>query len=184
MPLIPDGSSALPHIDAAPSSEALATADALIQTELSSEDQNAVHPAIPTQSQPHFSDLVEAEHMRIEEGQSKDGGIDLSRYEALDAPEKGDLDAWKATFNKAYASAEYLHGREINLGLLEAYGKNSWLIGNSQLEDILRSLEKEVEDMKLEQEAVEQARRSTQSNVAGEMQNPRGWMADGCGKDD
>lgn len=176
MPLILSAPDALPYIDAPPSAEALASADALIQNELSNEDQSSLHPSIPPQRDSQFSELVQNEHTRLTAGQAKDGGIDLSRYEALDAPAKGDLEGWKTALQQAYASAEYLHGREMNLGLLETYGKNAWLIGNSQLEDILKRLEKEIEAMKLEQEAVEQARRAAQSNAAGEMQNlDAGW---------
>ena len=176
MPLIQSTASALPYIDAAPSAEALVAADTLVQAELASEDQSVLHPSIPTQKQLHFSDLLEAEHARIAGGQAKEGGIDLSRYEALDAPANGDIEAWKATLQQAYASTEYLRGREINLGLLETYGKNAWLIGNSQLEDILKYLEREVEVLKLEQEAVEAQRKAAQANVAGEMQSlEEGW---------
>ncbi|KAK3719221.1 hypothetical protein LTR37_004440 [Vermiconidia calcicola] len=176
MPLIQSSAEHLPFIDAAPSDQAIAAANALVQAELASEDHGSLHPSIPVRTEPHFSDLVEAEHARLAAGEARDSGIDLSRYEALDAPAKGDVEGWKATLQKAYASAEYLRGREINLGLLETYGKNAWLIGNSQLEDILRSLEKEVEAMKLEQEAVEQARKAAQENVRGEMQSlEEGW---------
>jgi len=125
-----------------------------------------------------FSDLVEAEYARIGSGAAREpgAGIDLTRYEALDAPTAGDLPAWKSTLQKAYANAEYLRGREINLSLLETYGKNAWLMGNSQLEDTLRILEREVESAKLELEAVEQARRAAQGNVAGEIQGlEEGW---------
>ena len=176
MPLIQSAANALPYIDASPSVEGFASANAFIQAELDPEEQTNLHPLMPTQEQAHFSDLIEAEHARLAAGQEKEGGIDLSRYEASDAPAKGDLAAWKETLQQAYASAEYLHGREMNLGLLETYGKNAWLIGNSQLEDILRGLEKEVEALKLEQEAVEQARKAAQEDVMGEMQSlEEGW---------
>ena len=176
MPLIQSTADALPYIDPPLSAEAVSAANALIQSELQSENQSALHPAIPAQKGSNFSELIENEHARLAAGQSKEDGVDLSRYEALDAPENGDLAAWKTTLQQAYASTEYLHGREINLGLLETYGKNAWLIGNSQLEDILNLLEKEVEALRLEQEALEQARKAAQENVAGEMQSlEEGW---------
>ena len=176
MPFIRTAPDALPYIDAPPSSEALASANALIEAELLNEDRTTLHQSIPIQQDSKFSDLIEAEHARLAAEEPKEGGVDLSRYEALDAPAKGDVAAWKATLQQAYASAEYLRGREINLGLLETYGKNAWLIGNSQLEDILRSLEEEVEALKLEQEAVERARQAAQENVVGEMRSlDEGW---------
>ncbi|KAI7615785.1 hypothetical protein KC343_g10007, partial [Hortaea werneckii] len=109
-------------------------------------------------------------------------GIDLSRYEALDAPARGDLPAWKTTLQQAYTSAEYLRGREVNLGLLETYGKNAWLISNARLEDELKALEREVEAAKLELEAVEQGRRAMQSNVAGELQGLEETWRKGVGR--
>ena len=176
MPLILSAPDALPFIDAPPTAEARASADALIQAELSNEDQSSLHPSILGPPESQWSQRIEVEHARLAAGQSKEGGVDLSRYEALDAPAKGDLEGWKIALQQAYASAEYLHGRQMNLGLLETHGKNAWLIANSQLEDILKGLEKEIEAMKLEQETVEQARRAAQSNAAGEMQSlDEGW---------
>ena len=129
MPLTQSAADSLPLIDAPVSAEALAAADNMIQEELAAEDQMILHASIPPPESSKFSELVETERERKSTGQPKEGGIDLSRYEALDAPAKGDLEAWNTTLAKAYASLEYLHGREISLGLLETYGKNAWLIG-------------------------------------------------------
>ena len=178
MPLMQSSADALPYIDAQPFGEAMAVAQALIQAEMPPEHATSLHPSIPAMRKSNFSDLIEREHARIGSGVAKQPGtgIDLSRYEALDAAERGDTEAWRKTLQQAFTSAEYLRGREINLGLLEVYGKNAWLIGNSQLEDELKCVEKEVEAAKLELEAVEQARRAAQSNVAGEMQGlEEGW---------
>ena len=176
MPLMQSAADALPYIDAQPSAEALRAANALVHAELDPASASQFHPAIPAQREPRFSELIDAEHARIASGLPKQRGLDLSRYELLDPPAKGDTEAWKTTLQKAYVSAEYLRGREINLGLLETYGKNAWLIGNSRLEDELRALEKELEQAKLDLEEVEQARRATQGNVAGEMQGlEQGW---------
>ena len=176
MPLILSGPDALPFIDTAPSAPALAAANALIAADLDPSAKTALHPSIPTARAPQYSEMIEVEHARITSGAAKEVGVDLSRYEALDAPAQGDLGQWKATLHKAYASQEYLSSRNINLSLLETYGKNAWLIGNSQLEDILRDLEREVEAMKLDLEAVEQARRAAQSNAEGEMKGlEEGW---------
>lgn len=176
MPLIHSSTDALPYIDAPPTAEALAAANVLIQAELDAEHATTLHPSLPARREIKYSELVEAEHARIASGTPKVGGLDLSRYELLDAPPKGDLPAWKSALQQAYTSVEYLRSREINLGLLETYGKNSWLISNSRLEDELRVLEKELEAAKLEFEEVEQARRVTQGNVAGEMHGlEEGW---------
>lgn len=167
---------ALPYIDAQPSPGAIAAANALVQGEIDPDSASQLHPAIPAQRESKFSEVIEAEHARIAGGKPKEGGLDLSRYELLDPPTKGDTEAWKTTLQKAYVSAEYLRSRDVNLGLLETYGKNAWLIGNSQLEDELRALEKELAQAKLDLEEVEQARRAEQGNIAGEMQGlEEGW---------
>lgn len=177
MPLIQNTSAdALPYIDTAPTAEAMQAAHALVQAELSADQQDSIHPSIPALRESNFSAAVQAEHDRLESKSEKTAGIDLSRYEALDAPGAGDLDAWKATLQHAYASAEYLKSRETNLALLEMYGKNAWLVGNSQLEDILRDLEREVEEAKRDLESIEHARRSAQENASGEMVGlEQGW---------
>ncbi|KAI7511173.1 hypothetical protein KC347_g3653 [Hortaea werneckii] len=184
MPLITSAPDALPYIDAKPSDAALSAANALVQSEMDPEHANTLHPSVPNMREAHFSDLVEQEYARIGSGQAKEPGtgIDLSRYEALDAPARGDLPAWKTTLQQAYTSAEYLRGREVNLGLLETYGKNAWLISNAWLEDELKALEREVEAAKLELEAVEQGRRATQSNVAGELQGLEETWRKGVGR--
>ena len=184
MPLIQSQTDNLPFIDQAPSEEALASADALINQELSPEaTATALHHSIPDLRQPQFSSLVDTEHAFLAEGKPRETGIDLTRYEALDAPEAGsDIAHWRATLQKAYASAEYLRGRETNLALLETYGKNAWLVGNNQLEALLKGLETEIEAARIELENVERERRDVQAGVQGEFEGlERGWR-EGVGR--
>ncbi|WPH01644.1 Pre-mRNA-splicing factor SPF27 [Acrodontium crateriforme] len=177
MPLIQNTSAdALIYIDTTPTTEAMQAADALIQAQLSTDHQDITHPSIPALRASGFSLAMQTEHDRLISKSEKIPGIDLSRYEALENPAVGDLDAWKATLQHAYASAEYLKSRETNLALLETYGKNAWLVANSQLEDILRDLESEAQTAKRDLESIEQARRSAQENASGEMMGlEQGW---------
>ena len=180
MPLIqPPPTVALPYIDTTPSIEALSAANALVQAELPADNTSVLHPSLPPMRESKLSDLVEQEYARIGSGAAKEpgAGIDLTRYGVPDAPAHGsDKAAWSAALREAYTSLEYLRGREINLSLLETYGKNAWLVGNSALEDELTALEREVEAAKVELEATEQARRAVQSNAAGEIQGlDEGW---------
>jgi pre-mRNA-splicing factor SPF27 len=185
MPLIQTRTNNLPFIDAALSEEALASANALIQQELSPEASTTttLHHSIPDLRTPQFSSLVDTEHAFLAQGKPRETGVDLSRYEALDAPEPGsDISNWRLTLQKAYASAEYLHGRETNLALLETYGKNAWLVGNSQLEALLKGLEVEIESARIELENVERERREAQAGVQGEFEGlERGWR-EGVGR--
>jgi pre-mRNA-splicing factor SPF27 len=53
---------------------------------------------------------------------------------------------------------------------LEQFGKNAWLIGNSQLEDVLRSLERGLADTKQEIDMVVVERKNRQEGVSGEIE--------------
>lgn len=66
-------------------------------------------------------------------------------------------------------ASSHLSMRHENLALLEEYGKNACLIGNSQLEDILRGLEKELAETKEAAEAVNKQRKLAQEASQGEM---------------
>lgn len=103
-------------------------------------------------------------------GQPLTGGIDLSRYEQPERPsEVTDTTAWKQSLHKAYTSSTYLSDRVSNLVLLEELGKNAWLIGNSQLEGILRQLEKELQELNAATENVNRSRKAAQEGSRGEM---------------
>jgi len=62
-----------------------------------------------------------------------------------------------------------------NLSLLEEYGKNAWLISNSQLEDILRDLERELSERKEGVEKVNRGRKTAQENSRAELT----WLEEG-----
>lgn len=157
-------------IDAVPPEQELNSARALIQAELPQDHKTTLHPSIPERAPIKFSDLVEAEHDRLSNGAEKEAGIDLSRYEAQDAPATNDLEQWRQTLQQAYASSEYLESRQVNLSLLETYGKNAWLISNDQLEAILRAAEREVSQRKIELEEIDKTRRDGQSARKGELE--------------
>ncbi|KAK4556567.1 hypothetical protein LTR86_006138 [Recurvomyces mirabilis] len=184
MPLLqPQLTSALPYVDAQPSAAAMSAAQALVEAEM--DNTTALHSSIPGMRESRVSDLIEQEYARIGSGAAKDEntGIDMARYDAPEAPPSGsDKETWNTALRQAYTSAEYLRGREMNLSLLETYGKNAWLVGNSQLEDELRSLDRDLEVRKLEMEEVEQARRAVQANAAGELQSLEESWRKGMGR--
>ncbi|OCK83173.1 hypothetical protein K432DRAFT_414850 [Lepidopterella palustris CBS 459.81] len=185
MPLINESYDSLPYIDTPPTDASLTSARALVDSDISSAgiDTSVLHPSLIPSSfyVPKYSDALESEHARLAaDPKSKITAIDLSRYEALEAPpntnpssdenEPEILDRWNDTLKKAFTSSEYLNARLAELGLLETFGKNAWLIGNSQLESILKALEAELAETRTQTEAVEEARRTQQNNVRGEMQ--------------
>ncbi|EAW08087.1 pre-mRNA-splicing factor SPF27 family protein [Aspergillus clavatus NRRL 1] len=175
MPVINESHDSLPYIDAEPSAQARAAAQHLITSELSPDHASTLHPAIPSLPTPRFTPLMQQELDRKAAGQPLTGGIDLMRYEAPEPPaqagegETPDLDEWRRTLRKAYTASSHLSMRHENLALLEEFGKNAWLVGNSQLEEILRGLEKELAETKEAAEAVNKQRKSAQEASRGEM---------------
>lgn len=129
------------------------------------------------------SDLFQKELDRMAAGTTMIGGIDLSRYEAPDMPEGNvDSEIWHSALRTAYTSSSYLSGRLVNLSLLEEFGKNAWLISNSQLEDILRDLEKELAEQKENTENVNKARKAMQERSRGELVGLEETWKRGVGK--
>ncbi|KAL1303920.1 hypothetical protein AAFC00_000374 [Neodothiora populina] len=182
MPLIQSSQDYLPYIDAAPSQSDIASAKALVTQSLPADYNTTLHERLPQYPDSDFSDLVAAEHARLAAGLPKEGGIDLSRYEAQDAPVSTDIAEWRAVLQNAYTSSEYLQSRLTNLGLLETFGKNAWLISNDQLEHILRDAEKEVIARKDELEALNEERRTAQAATRAEMETMEQTWRNGIGR--
>ena len=163
----------------------------MIAAELSNIHTTTLHPSIPELSEIRFSNIIQQELERKAANKPLQG-IDLSRYEALEPPAKTTptsdedrpevLEAWRDTLQKAYTSTTHLSTRLTNLSLLEQFGKNAWLIGNSQLEDILRDLEKELAGLKRETEEVNKARKAAQEGSKGELIGLEETWREGMGR--
>ncbi|KAE8454072.1 hypothetical protein EG329_007850 [Mollisiaceae sp. DMI_Dod_QoI] len=176
MPLTNAIHESLPYIDAEPTPSQRSAAQLLISQEVG-DLKEELHPSIPPLLPSTLSPLMEAELERISRGE-KLSAIDLARYEALDAPSSDEKspDAWREALQRAYISQSYLSSRLTNLSLLEKYGKNAWLVGNAQLEDILRGLERELDERKKEIDLVVVERKTAQEAVGGEMKGlEEGW---------
>lgn len=171
-------------IDSAPSQDALASVSKMLAQELRDIDTSAPHAHLPHAYAPRWSPALVEEHERIASGAQRVQGIDMSRYEAVDAPEEGSEDVvqYRNALQKAYAQSSYLTWREMNLGMLEKYGKNSWLISNSQLEHILKQLEVELAETKKTLVEEEGIRKTQQEAVAGEMLGLEESWKKGIGK--
>lgn len=141
-----------------------------------------MHPLLQSAATytPHYSTAVAREHARLDASPgSKISAIDLTRYEALSAPaptdptsdedKPGVLAQWNTSLKQAYTSAEYVSTRLTQLGLLETYGRNAWLVGNSQLGDVLGGIEAELAAVRAQADEVGAARRAQQESVRGEM---------------
>ena len=132
------------------------------------------HPSLPSTHIPNFPPLISAEHARLASGAPKpaDTGIDTSRYESLSSPSDPNpsRESWKPIINAAATSHSHLLSRSQHLQLLEAYGKNAWLIGNWQTEAVLGSLERELEVAQGEEKKINEERKAAQDGVRGEIE--------------
>ena len=172
----------LPYIDFDPTLAERAAAQSLIDAEIPSDTSS--HSSLSQLPAHHFTPLIESEHLRIQSKQPL-SGIDLTRYEAIEPPTTSPdsdekhpetLQKWRAALAQAYTSHTYLASRQHNLALLEEFGKNAWLIGNSQLEDVLRGLERELAERKTEIDILVVERRNAQEAVGGEVKGlEEGW---------
>jgi pre-mRNA-splicing factor SPF27 len=185
-----------PDIDTPPSDPALAAARAAIADDARAagfSPQSDLHPSLARAAAwtPHYSDLVEREHARLNaDPTSKMSGIDMKRYEELDAPEPATdaeprdatLARWTMALRQAYTSAEYVGARLTQLGLLEKFGKNAWLVGNAQLEDVLTRIEAELADVRVQHEEIGVLRRTQQEAVAGEVRTLEETWKKGVGR--
>jgi pre-mRNA-splicing factor SPF27 len=173
----------LPDIDADASLNARSHIEKLISAELPRGYQNTPHPSLRPLPALQFSELFQKELDRKADKAPMVGGIDLTRYEAPEKPtDDSESEIWRKTLREAYISSSYLSGRLTNLSLLEEFGKNAWLIGNSQLEEILRDLEKELSERKETVENVNKARKAAQEGSRAELIGLEEAWKQGVGK--
>ncbi|KAI1762399.1 Pre-mRNA-splicing factor SPF27 [Hypoxylon sp. FL1150] len=165
----------LPYVDPEPTPDERAAAESLIATEQEYTSDYSPAPRDPiaaaSSTTPNFSPLITAELERVAAKQPL-RAIDLSRYEASDPDSSlspSDPASLQSSLSRAYSAAAYLSGRHAHLQLLDAYGKNAWLVGNWQLEAELRSLEKELDETRKEVDVVNIQRRRAQDEVGGEL---------------
>ncbi|KNG51014.1 bcas2 family protein [Stemphylium lycopersici] len=198
MPLIQESYDDLPYVDTELDAASLAAAKASIDADIRAAgvDCSDMHPAlIPAAAKytPTFSDFISREHARLDDDPaSKLSGVDLKRYEDVDPPENTTptsdedrpelLERWNRALKQAYTSSEYVQARLTQLGLLEKFGKNAWLVANSQLEDILKRIEAELADVRKQQEETDMARRAQQDNASGEIKTLEETWRKGVGR--
>ncbi|KAL6690264.1 Pre-mRNA-splicing factor SPF27 [Trichoderma pleuroticola] len=183
----------LPYIDPEPSSEALSAARALIAAE-----QSTFSPQPPSSTpESTFSPAIAAELARIASS-APSQPLDLSRYEAQDLPppptkkstrskkskasSASSAEASRQPLSNAFVSSSYLSSRAQNLSLLDAHGRNAWLLSNYHLEAELRSLERDLAATKRDMDLLNAARASRQTDVKGEMQGLEQNWREGVGR--
>ncbi|KAI1204667.1 Pre-mRNA-splicing factor SPF27 [Annulohypoxylon truncatum] len=164
----------LPYVDPEPTPAERAAAESLIAAEASTSSSTSPNPkpTLPPLRTPTFSPLMTAELSRIESKQPLQA-IDLSRYEAPPSPPSSpsatNPRTLESSLRRAYTASTYLRGRQAHLQLLDAYGKNAWLVGNWQLEAEVQALERDLAASKREIDLVNIQRRRLQDDVGGEL---------------
>ncbi|MCJ1225923.1 hypothetical protein MMC12_002572 [Toensbergia leucococca] len=181
MPLMIESYDSLPYIDAPPTTSERAAIEALIIAELGPTDTSTPHPQLPTLPSLNFTPLTQAELDRVS-AQIPLTAIDLSRYEAPSPSDTSDSAAQRQALQTAYTLAGHLSIRHKNLALLEQFGKNAWVIHCSQLEEILRGLERELAEMQAETEAVNRARKAAQEGVRAQLEGLEAAWREGVGR--
>ncbi|CAG9949648.1 unnamed protein product [Clonostachys rosea f. rosea IK726] len=178
MSLPPAFHESLPYIDPEPSPESLAAARSLIAAELSTFQPSP----LPQTAEPSFSPAIQTELARVS-SKTPLHPLDLSRYEAQETPAPdAPTDRLREVLENARVSDAYLASRRQNLELLDAYGKNAWLVGNHQLEAGLRRLEGDLADAKREIDIVNIERQRRQEDVKGEMHTLEETWRKGVGR--
>ncbi|KAI8946773.1 Pre-mRNA-splicing factor SPF27 [Xylaria longipes] len=195
----------LPYIDTDPTPAERAAAEALIATELSSSSTTTTtttstsppqspspspstssHPSLPPFSPLTFTPLIHAELSRTASSTPLTA-IDPSRYEIQDPlPSNNNNNSTPSSLagplSLAYATHTYLQGRETHLRLLDAYGKNAWLVGNWQAEAELAALERDLAAARREIDVVNIQRRRLQDEVGEELRGLEETWKKGIGR--
>ncbi|RPB02665.1 hypothetical protein L873DRAFT_1762349 [Choiromyces venosus 120613-1] len=152
----------LPYIDTPPTDSELASIAQQTTSELSPSHLTAPHPRLPPLVEATFRPATLQELSRIDSGKPWTGGIDMSRYDPASC-------ASPSALATAYASAAHVEARLANLTLLNEFGRNAWLVHNSQLEALLKGLEEELMELKTECEVVNKERKGGQVDVKPEL---------------
>ncbi|KAL2045222.1 hypothetical protein N7G274_002305 [Stereocaulon virgatum] len=179
MPLITASHDSLPYIERPPTPNSSSTAHALIKASLSPSASSHPHPLLPDPPRHNpLPPLIQSELSRVA-AKKPISGIDLTRYEAsaeLDASTS--LASAREALKAAYTNASYLTMRLQALALLERFGKNAWLVGNSQLEDILRDVERELVQCRGRVEGINRERKAAQERGRGVLEGAeREWRS-------
>lgn len=159
----------LPYIENDLTPDERIAAESLIAIEMGEKPIDG-YPSLPPLPSENFSPMAHAEIERIQNKQPLKA-IDLSRYETIETPtlENSDRETWCAALRSAYVSQSYLSSRKKNLESLDRYGKNVWLLGNAQLEGILRDLERDLVERKSEIDTCVIERKKAQESIGGEV---------------
>ncbi|KAK4943461.1 hypothetical protein LTR10_016952 [Elasticomyces elasticus] len=170
MPLILESHDSLPYIDTDPTDAEKDRARALINQQLPSDYLTTAHPSISSSPKVKSSEEVLQKLELATPGKRDAGGIDPTRYEAPDEPTgESTVEEYRQILRKSYVASTFLENRQTNLELLDEFGKNAWLVGNSQVEQVLQDMESELARVKTETDDINKARKTAQEQHKAEL---------------
>lgn len=160
-------------IDAEPTTAERIAAETLIAAELGS-DTTTTAAILPPLREPQFSDIITQELARIE-SQAPLRAIDTTRYEdsstSTSTSSSSPSEQQQEKLSRAYAISTYLTSRETHLRLLDAHGRNAWLVGNLGSEAEVAAVERELAEARRDVDRVNLQRRRAQDEAAGELRS-------------
>lgn len=159
-------------IDAEPTTAERIAAETLIAAELGS-DTTTTAAILPPLREPQFSDIITQELARIE-SQAPLRAIDTTRYEdssTSTSTSSSSPSQQQEKLSRAYAISTYLTSRETHLRLLDAHGRNAWLVGNWGSEAEVAAVERELAEARRDVDRVNLQRRRAQDEAAGELRS-------------
>ncbi|KAK1831613.1 Pre-mRNA-splicing factor SPF27 [Podospora conica] len=179
MPSITTIHESLPYIDPPPSPPSLAAATHLITTEASTTSPSGPdphHALLPPPYTPRFLTPILAPLLSGPSPPTPLSALDLTRYEAPSTDPLAPAASLPSALSRAYTSHAYVSSRRAHLALLDAYGKNAWLVGNWYLEGELKAVERELAEARREIDLLTLARQGAQEAAGPEMKGlEEGW---------
>lgn len=155
---------------------------------------HALLPPAPAPTK-FLTPLLSAELARVssaaDPSKAKLQALDLARYEAPEAPGADELAGLgaaeasarlQAALRRAYAAQAYVSSRRAHLALLDAYGKNAWLVGNHQLEGQLRAVERELAETRRAIDVLTLQRKEAQDQAGPEIRSLEETWKSGVGR--
>ncbi|EPE03111.1 bcas2 family protein [Ophiostoma piceae UAMH 11346] len=181
MPYITSVHESLPYIDAEPTPDQRAAAEALIAAERATQPDDPHHALLREEHTPKFSEAMQAEIARAAAKKPLDA-IDLTRYEVDDESGDKSVEELQQSLAQAYTAQTYLRGRRAHLALLDSYGKNAWLVGNWQVEADVKRVEADLAATKRDIDVVTVQRQRVQQEAAAEMRDLEATWRTGVGR--
>lgn len=106
---------------------------------------------------------------------TKTNSIDISRFKLQEPKEDKD---WSSAVNNAMAQLDYQENRFTNLDLLNKYGSNAWKIHNFQMEQLIKNIKDELDNLNETILAINMERKQDQQFTATKLKSMKQKQSD------